>query len=346
MIFQPPVSCSGGLLLFIISAVMPRNSAASAFTFLLFCASNSFAQTPKQAPASTAQNVAERAVNLAQSGHCTEAVPLLKKSIHQIANKDLQKRAGMVGLNCAMTHNAPSDALPFLEVLVREFPRDPEVLYAAAHAYSDLSLRTSQELMREAPFSYQVHLLNAEALETQAKWPEAAAEYRKILDINPTLPGIHARLGRVLLSGSQPSAEAVAQAKQNFEQELEIDPNNAASEYVLGELAREEGDFSTSISHYTRATKIDNSFAEAYLGLGSALVSTKQFSDAIPPLETYEQLAPDSPTGHYQLALAYNGVGRKEDANREAALQRDTAKSLEQLKRRVAEGLERQKPQQ
>jgi tetratricopeptide (TPR) repeat protein len=325
---------------------MSRNSIAATFTFLVLCVNSSFAQAPKQPPASTPQNAAERAVTLAESGHCTEAVPLLKKSIYLIANKDLQKRAGLVGLNCAMTHNTPSDALPFLEVLVRAFPRDPEVLYAAAHAYSDLSLRTSQELMREAPFSYQVHLLNAEALETQAKWPEAAAEYRKILDINPTLPGIHARLGRVLLSGSQPSADAVAQAKQNFEQELEIDPNNAASEYVLGELAKEEGDFSTSITHYTRATKIDNSFAEAYLGLGSALVSTKQFNEAIPPLETYEKLAPDSPTGHYQLALAYNGAGRKDDANREAALQRDTAKSLEQLKRRVAEGLEHQKPPQ
>jgi tetratricopeptide (TPR) repeat protein len=325
---------------------MLRNFVASCFGFLLLCADYSFAQAPKSVPASTPPGAAERAVTLAESGHCTEALPLLKRSIRQIANKELQKRAALVGLNCAMTHNAHSDALPFLEVLVREFPRDPEVLYAAAHAYSDLSLRTSQELMREAPFSYQVHLLNAEALETQGKWPEAAAEYRKILDINPTLPGIHARLGRVLLSGTQPSADAVAQAKQNFEQELEIDPNNAASEYVLGELAKEEGDFSTSISHYTRATKIDKSFAEAYLGLGSALVSTQQFADAIPALETYEKLAPDSPTGHYQLALAYNGVGRKEDANREAALQRDTAKSLEQLKRRVAEGLEHQKPPQ
>ncbi len=323
---------------------MRRNFTASGIALLLLCAAHSFAQAPKPAPASSPQSPAERAVTLAEGGHCTEAMPLLKKSIHQIASKELQKHAGLVGLNCAMTHNAPSDALPFLELLVREFPRDPDVLYAAAHAYSDLSLRTSQELMREAPFSYQVHLLNAEALETQGKWAEAAAEYRKILDINPTLPGVHVRLGRVLLSGAQPTAEAVAQAKQNFEQELEIDPNNAASEYVLGELAKEEGDFSTSISHYTRATKIDNSFAEAYLGLGSAMVSTKQFADAIPPLEIYEKLAPDSPTGHYQLALAYNGVGRKEDANREAALQRDTAKSLEQLKRRVAEGLEHQKP--
>jgi tetratricopeptide (TPR) repeat protein len=346
VILKSAVSRFRSFFLFIISVVMPRNSITSSFTLLLLCANCSLAQAPKQPPATTPQNAAERAVTQAENGHCTEALPLLKKSIHQITNKDLQKRAGLVGLNCAMTHNLPSDALPFLEVLVREFPRDPEVLYAAAHAYSDLSLRTSQELMREAPFSYQVHLLNAEALETQAKWPEAAAEYRKILDINPTLPGIHARLGRVLLSGSQPSSEAVAQAKQNFEQELEIDPNNAASEYVLGELAKEEGDFSTSIAHYTRATKIDNGFAEAYLGLGTALVSTKQFTEAIPALETYEKMAPDSPTGHYQLALAYNGAGRKEDANREAALQRETAKSLEQLKRRVAEGLEHQKPPQ
>ena len=149
--------------------------------------------------------------------------------------------------------------------------------------------------MREAPFSYQVHLLNAEALETQAKWPEAAAEYRKILDINPTLPGVHARLGRVLLSGAQPSPDAVAQAKQNFQQELEIDPNNAASEYVLGELAKEDNDFSTAITHYTRATKIDHSFAEAYLGLGSALVSTDQFADAIPRSKPTKKWPPTAP---------------------------------------------------
>jgi tetratricopeptide (TPR) repeat protein len=314
---------------------------------LLIC-SMSLAQVSPKSPASGAQTQtnARRAVALAETGHCAEALPLLKKSLHQVTDRDLKKHIGLLGLNCAMTHSAPYDSLDFLAVLNREFPRDPEVLYAAAHAFSDLSFRASQDLVREAPFSYQVHLLNAEALETQGKSEEAAAEYRKILDVNPTLPGIHARLGRVLLSGAQPSAEAVAQAKKNFEDELEIDPNNATAEYVLGELAKGDGDSSTAVRHYTRATKIDAGFAEAYLGLGSALVASKQFAEAIPPLESYEKFAPDSPTGHYQLALAYAGVGRKEDANREAALQRDTAKSLEQVKRRVAEGLERQKPPQ
>jgi tetratricopeptide (TPR) repeat protein len=210
---------------------------------------------------------------------------------------------------------------------------------------SDLSLRASKDLVREAPFSYQVYLLNAEALETQGKTAEAATEYRRIIAMNPLLPGMHARLGRVLLSG-QPTPEAVAEAKKNFEEELAIDPNNAAVQYVLGELLKDENNLPAAIQHYTRATKINPGFAEAYLGLGSALVAQQQFAEAIPPLEKYEQLAPDSPTGHYQLALAYNGAGRKDDANREAALQREAAKNLEQIKRRVSEGLESQQPHQ
>jgi predicted Zn-dependent protease len=72
------------------------------------------------------------------------------------------------------------------------------------------------------------------------------------------------------------------------------------------------------------------------------LVQAKRFSEAIPPLEVYAKHAPDSPTGHFQLALAYNGAGRKDDANREAALQRQTAENLEQVRRRAAGALEKQ----
>jgi len=311
----------------------------------LLAVAASAAQSPGKNASAVPAIDPRRAIALVESGHCVEALPLLKKFVRQVSDRDLKKRIGLLGLNCSMTHDRPSQALDFLAVLEQEFPRDPEVLYAAAHAFSDLSLRASQNLVREAPFSYQVHLLNAEALETQGKTDEAAAEYQRILDMDPTLPGIHARLGRVLLTG-QPSPEALAQARKNFEEELEIDPRNAAAEYVLGELAKNAEDLASAVQPYSRATKIDNGFAEAYLGLGSALVASNQFADAIAPLEAYEKLAPDSPTGHYQLALAYNGVGRKQDANREAALQRESAKALEQVKRRVAEGLERKKPPQ
>jgi tetratricopeptide (TPR) repeat protein len=296
----------------------------------------------KKTTASTVAGEAQRAVQLAESGHCTEALPLLKKAIRQTTDQDLKKRIGLAGVHCAMTHDAPYESLDFLSILSRDFPRDPDVLYTATHAYSDLSMKASQDLAREAPFSFQVHELNAEALEMQQKWDEAAAEYRKILEISPFLPGVHARLGRALLSKAQPSPDDVEQAKKQFQEELEIDPRNATAEFVLGQLAANSKDYPEAIQHFTRATKLDTGFMEAYLGLGTALNSSKQFSEAIPPLETYEKMAPDSPTGHYQLAVAYAGVGRKEDSNHQAALQRQSAEALETVKRKAATAMEKQ----
>jgi predicted Zn-dependent protease len=299
-------------------------------------------QNAAKKPSAPAEGEAQRALSLAESGHCTQALPALKKLIRQTADKDLKKRIGLDGVHCAMTHNLPYESLDFLAVLSRDFPRDPEVLYAATHAYSDLSMRASQDLAHEAPFSFQVHLLNAEALEVQNRWDEAAVEYRRILEISPMQPGIHARLGRSLLSKSQPSPADVEQAKKNFQEELEIDPRNAVAEFVLGQLAADSNDSATAIKHFGRATKLDTAFSEAYLGLGTALNSAKQFTEAIPPLETYEKMAPDSPTGHYQLAVAYAGAGRREDSNREAALQRQSSEALEAVKRKAAVAQEKQ----
>lgn len=312
--------------------------------YLLLLATLSPGQAAKKSAAPAGGSEAERATNLAESGHCAEALPLLKRAIRQTIDHDLKKRVGLDGLHCTMTHNAPYESLDFLAVLSRDFPHDPEVLYAATHAYSDLSLRSSQDLARDAPFSFQVHQLNAEALELQGKWDEAAVEYRKILEINPSLAGMHARLGRALLSKPQPSPTEVEQAKKNFEEELEIDPRNAVAEYVLGQLAADSKDSSTAIQHFTRATQLDTGFAEAFLGLGTSLNSAKRFSDAVPALEAYEKMEPDSPTGHYQLAVAYAGAGRKDDANREAALQRQTSEALEAVKRRAATAMEKQQP--
>lgn len=307
---------------------------------LLIDLSLASAQAAKNKTASGTDS--ERAINLADSGHCSEALPLLKRAIRQATDHDLKKRLGLEGLHCAMTRDVPYESLDFLAVLTRDFPHDPDVLYAATHAFSDLSMRTSQDLARDAPFSFQVHELNAEALEIQGKWDEAAAEYRKILDINPMLPGVHARLGRAYLSKPQPSPEDVAKAKKAFEEEIEIDPRNAGAEFVLGQLAGDSGDSSAAIQHFTKATRLDPNFSEAFLGLGTALNSAKRFADAIPPLETYEKMASDSPTGHYQLALAYSGAGRKADANREAALQRQASEDLEAVKRKAATALEKQ----
>jgi tetratricopeptide (TPR) repeat protein len=299
----------------------PRSSSLSAF--LVFLAGSwVLAQSASKALPDDASATARKASTLAESGHCTEALGLLKKSFGQLSDKDLKRKVGLDGVHCAMTLNHPASAVDFLEVLTREFPQDPEVLYVAVHAYSDLSTLASQQLALNAPSSPEAHELLAESFEAQGKWDEAEKEYRAILKQNPKLRGIHFRLGRLLLSKPNPSPTAAEEAKREFEQELEIDPYNAGAEYVLGELARQNQQWDQAIKHFSQAAKLDPQFGEAFLGLGVSLISEKRYPDAISPLETAVKLEPKNPDAHYNLATAYTRAGRKPDAEKEFAIHR------------------------
>ena len=272
-------------------------------------------------PGSDLSSSVQRGVTLAENGRCVEALPLLKK-MATLDDKELKRRAGVAGVRCAMSLDRRGDVVDYLRVLNRAFPHDPDVLYISVHAYSDLSARASQDLATTAPSSYQAHQLNAEALEVQGKWDAAAKEYGLILKKNPRLPGIHFRLARLLLSKPDPSPAVAEEAKKELQQEIEIDPSNAGAEYVLGELARQDSQWPEAIAHFTRATKLDATFGDAYLGLGVSLISSKQFPEAVQPLETAVKLEPRNPAAHYNLAMAYNRSGRKQDADREFAIHR------------------------
>jgi len=282
----------------------------------------SSAQTGKATPAADSSTSARHAVDLAKTGHCKEALPLLKKSAAHNVGKDLKRDVGFAGVRCAMFADQPDAAIDFLRTLNHEFPHDPDVLYLAVHTYSDLSTRASAELANAAATSYQALELNAEALEVQSKWDDAASLYRQILRKNPNLPGIHYRLGRVLVSKPEFGPEAAAEAKQEFEKELQIDPSNAGAEYVLGEMAKRDQQWDEAIQHFSKAAKLDAGFGDAFVGWGGSLVSVKKFSEAIAPLETAVKLQSGNPAAHYLLAIAYARTGRKEDGDREFAIQK------------------------
>ncbi|MGA2133685.1 MAG: tetratricopeptide repeat protein [Bryobacteraceae bacterium] len=282
--------------------------------------------------------LAQTAEQLAESGHCRQAVPLLKANLAKAPDPEARKRTALDGVRCGMTLNETETALDFLNDLNKRFPDDPEVLYLSVHIFSDLSLHASQRLIASAPASYQVHELNAEALETQGKWSEAEGEYREVLKRSPQVPGIHYRIGRLLLSSPQ-SATTTADARREFEEELKIDPRNAGAEYVLGELARRDGQEDAAIDHFSRASKLDAGFADAFLGLGRTLLAGGRVAEAIPPLETAVKLEPASPMAHYELATAYSRTGRKQDAAREYALQKQAIEKQQQADQHVREGL-------
>jgi Tfp pilus assembly protein PilF len=288
--------------------------------FLTVVPAVSLAAQSTSKPVADVSTSTRKALALAESGHCSEALPSLKSSIAALKDKELERKIGLDGVRCAMTLHRSGAALEFLRVLARDFPQDPDVLYMTVHAYSDLSASAAQELARSAPSSYQARELLAESFESQGKWDEAEKQYRAILKLEPNLPGIHFRLGRALLSKPNPGPDVAADAKQEFEQELRIDPRNAGAEYVLGELARQSQQWEEAVNRFSRAAKLDPQFGEAFLGLGASLVSEKQYAEAILPLETAVRLEPRNPDAHYTLALAYTRAGRKEDGEKEFAI--------------------------
>lgn len=306
----------------------------SGSSFVLLAAALSAQSLPK-AP-STADPL--KIATLLETGHCPEALPAALKAYRGATGGELKRRIGAAGIRCAMSMNRSGDALDLLQALNRSFPKDPDVLYLSVHTYSDLSVRASQELLFTAPSSFQVKQLNAETWEMQGKWDEAAAEYKAISEQNPGLPGIHYRLGRIILSKPQTEA-TVQEAKQEFEAELKVNPSNAGAEYVLGELAREAGDLPTAIGHFSRAVKLDAVFADAYLGLGRALIAAQRGPEAVAPLEQARKLQPENPAVHYNLAIAYKRAGREQDADREAALHQQTAERAREAKDNVQKGV-------
>jgi tetratricopeptide (TPR) repeat protein len=264
----------------------------------------------------------DKAVTLAEQGHCQESISALKRAMTGQVPAETRKRAGIVGLRCSLTLDDRDSTVDFIRLLHKQFTRDPDVLFILVHAYSDLSTRTAQDLGRTAPQSLAAHKLNAEALEVQGKWEPAQLEYEGIIEKEPDAPGIHFLLGRLLLSRPDAGPDAVERAKQEFLKEVQIDPNNAGADYILGELARRDEKWDEAISRFSQAAKLDSNFAEAYLGWGSCLVTVKRYEEAISPLRAVERLTPGNPAVHHALATALERSGHKEEAEKEFAIHR------------------------
>jgi tetratricopeptide (TPR) repeat protein len=262
----------------------------------------------------------------------------LKTAVARATEPETKKRLGLDGVHCSMALHDLESAEGFIRGLNKGFPNDPEVLYLTVHVFSDLSIRASQKLMVSAPTSYQVRLLNAEALESQGKWDDAITEYREVLRRNPNLLGIHDRVGRLVLAGPKTDANKEA-ATHEFEEELKLDPSNAGAEYILGELARQDEKLPTAIEHFERATKLDAEFADAFIGLGRSLLEDGRNEAAVAPLQRATKLRPDLPAAHFYLSTAYRRTGHKDDAQHEFALHEQASERVRQMKQEIETGV-------
>jgi tetratricopeptide (TPR) repeat protein len=279
------------------------------------------------------------ALSLAEGGDCKEALPALVKAFDATREAPMKRQLGLDGVTCAMSLGDTGHATELLNTLVETFPNDPDILYTASHVYSDLSTLLSERLLRVAPGSSRAHEFNAEVLEFQGKMQDAAAEYRKVLAIDPSAPNVHYRLGRLLLRMGDDN-QTLQQAREQFEDELRVNPDNAAAEYELGQMAWRARDWNRAVEHLRRAAQDEPRSPSILVALGRAWVSAGQAQAAMAPLLTAVRLAPNDATAHYELAIALLHLGRKQQADRQMALYRRIQKAAEAGKTAIRQGIQ------
>lgn len=246
---------------------------------------------------------------------CKSATPALTAGFHLPAS-DLARMAGLAAAKCEQSSGSETKAFETLQELESRFPNDADVLYALAKFHMRAFNDATFAMFQRTPASYRVHQLSAEIFEVQARYDEAVAEYRRAIASNPKAPGLHYDLGRALLMQSHGS-EALESARAEFEAERQLNPEDAATEFQLGQIAQVQGKREDAALHFKSALKLSPDFPEALVALAKLDSQAKRYGAAIPALQRAIVLQPSNEPAHYALMMAYRDSGQMEKARAE-----------------------------
>ena len=260
------------------------------------------------------------AISLSELGQFKESLTGLEKGMRSASDPALRRLSGLQLERVYTGLHRDLDAAQLAIELAKLYPDDPEILYHSGRLFGNVAYLSFQRLADVAPDSSWKHQASGEAFESQGSYDLAAAEYREVLKASPNRPGLHLRLGRVVLArAAQADAPAglVDQAAQEFEAELNLDPSNANAAYELAEILRKADQldkagrlFAYALDHYV-------DFEEAQVGLGRVLVALGKPDQALPHLEKAVTLNPHDAVAYYQLSQAEKATGN-EEAQRKA----------------------------
>jgi tetratricopeptide (TPR) repeat protein len=139
-------------------------------------------------------------------------------------------------------------------------------------------------------------------------FPEAIAEFRKAIEKNSQMRGVHYSLGASYIS--QYGEAAYAEGEAEFRKELAIDPNDAFSYPQLGKIALARHEYREAEADLNRAVALNPGNADTYLLLADLYAETNRIPDAIAAYRKAIALTSDPSRNHYAIHAAYYQVGR------------------------------------
>jgi tetratricopeptide (TPR) repeat protein len=163
--------------------------------------------------------------------------------------------------------------------------------------------------------SAEAHFLLGSVVFMAKDYPGAVKEFSNATAINADLPSLQSYYGQALLFTGDPDGAATA-----FRRQLATDPNDYDSNLRLAEILFKRRQNVEARPLFERALRVRPGSAEADYGLAELDLADGRPEQARRRLEQIVARRPGYAEAHHALSLAYDELGRKQEAVRERAL--------------------------
>jgi tetratricopeptide (TPR) repeat protein len=267
------------------------------------------------------------------------AQALLEKSFPKLQDPKLRDNDQpirlQVGLELASLYDQQGDpgaTACIMRSLVDLDPDDVNVLFMAQRVYSELAYDTLNKLAVLAPGSARMQQVIAERLVNGGDLPHAIEHYKRALQIDPHLLGVHFELGEAVLQSAPTDAAAQGEAGKEFEAAEAMDDDAAKAECGLAGIALSQSNLEGAFAHYQRAYKLNPREVEAQLGLARVLLMQQKPQEALKYLLAVIQADPLNSEAYYRLATAYRRLHQDDQAQKQMHLFEEIKKTKDQVK--------------
>ena len=164
-------------------------------------------------------------------------------------------------------------------------------------------------LVREKPDLPQAHFVLAEAYYNQQQFPEAEAEFKRGIELQPSSAAGHFYLGMTYLGEKE-----FDKAKATFTEMLSLNTGSAYGHYGLGLVSADQQNYQGAIDEFKKVVAAGAPVSGLYYDLGNSYAKLKMYDDAITAFLQGKQKDGDDPDLENALADAYQAKGMTQQA--------------------------------
>ena len=245
--------------------------------------------------------------------------------------------------DCYLRMGKNPETITLLQPIAKAHPDDLAVTYMLGTALlrnkqRDEGAAVIDRILRNGE-SAESHLLLGMTKFEAMEYPEAIADLTKAAEINPNLPDVYSYLGQAQMASGDMKA-----ARDAFEKELAVNPNDFESKVRLAVLLKQDSDYERAHELLNRSLLVRPNDPGALYQVGATYLAAGDMNRALTSLQDVIKQYPQFLEAHVSLAQVYYRLKRKEDGDREREIvQKLKAEQDAQLQK--AKGEAQQRPQ-